>query len=329
MRFSTIASLLVSLLLAAIAVFGVRTYLDNQRTLLASGGKGEAVSNTIVVADKPLRFGQLIRDEDLRELPWPSKVLPAGVFRSKSELVGEGDKARYVMSPMEKDEPVLKSKITGPGQRATLSATLSEGMKAMSIRVNDVLGVSGFVLPGDRVDVLLTRTGQDGKPYVDVLLQGLKVLAINQNADERSDKPNVSKTVTFEVSTEEAQKLTLASSIGTLSLALRNVASSQIEAIQPVTESDLGGAPVSEDLQSARVKEQDERFGKIETLVKNVGSNLENRIGSVEEKLNEQSNKVPVEQPDPVTVATPRQNYVVIGVSRNGNRNEYRVSPAE
>lgn len=329
MRFSTVISLIVSILLAALAVYGVRVYLDNQRTMMARNANGGDVSaNTIVVADKPLRFGQLIRDEDVRELPWPSKIMPAGAFKSKSEIVGKDDKARYVMSPIEKDEPILTSKITGPGQRATLSAALTTGMKAMSIRVNDVLGVSGFVLPGDRVDVLLTRHGNDGA-YVDVLLQGVKVLAINQNADERSDKPNVSKTVTFEVTTEEAQKLTLASQIGTLSLALRNIASNKIESIQPVTISDLGGAPVSKDLESEVVKKQDDRLGKIETLVKNVGSNLENRIGSVEEKLNEKSNKVPVEKPDPVIVATPKPKYAVIGVSRDGNRNEYRVPPAE
>ncbi|MGO7388837.1 Flp pilus assembly protein CpaB, partial [Rhizobium ruizarguesonis] len=91
------------------------------------------------------------------------------------------------------------------------------------------LGVAGFVRPSDRVDVLLTRVvrepaGND-QTFVDVLLQGVKVLAVDQTADERKDEPSVVKTVTFEVTTDEAQRLTLGSSIGTLSLALRNIAS--------------------------------------------------------------------------------------------------------
>ena len=83
-------------------------------------------------------------------------------------------------------------------------------MKAVSIRVNDVLGVAGFVLPGDRVDIMLTRSDKAVGTYTDVLLQGVKVLAIDQTADDRADKPSVARTVTFEVSTQEAQKLTLA-----------------------------------------------------------------------------------------------------------------------
>src|SRR5262249_6346626 len=155
----------------------------------------------------------------LRELPWPEDALPAGSFGSIKELTST---KRVVLSPIETNEPVLASKITGSGQRATLSAVIAEGMKAITIRVNDVEGVAGFVLPGDRVDVVLTRQGdkQGDKATAmnDIVIQNVRVLAIDQLADERSEKPSVAKAVTLEVDATDGQKLALAASVGTLSL---------------------------------------------------------------------------------------------------------------
>src|SRR5262249_39571753 len=152
--------------------------------LLGQGKTGVAV-NTIVVAATPMRFGNLLQSSNLKEIPWPVGSLPEGAFAKSEDLLKGGD--RYVLTAIEANEPVLGWKITGSGQRATLSASLDVGMKAVTIRVNDVLGVAGFVLPGDRVDVLLTRNRSDDASdpgsYVDVLLQGVKVLAIDQSAD--------------------------------------------------------------------------------------------------------------------------------------------------
>jgi pilus assembly protein CpaB len=298
MNGSMLLRLGLSVILALGAVVGVRTYLEHQRSLFA--GAQATPLNTIVVASRPLRFGQPLRPEDVRTISWPSKELPAGGFRSLEDLLGKdggknGEAAdlRYAMSAIEIDEPILTAKITGPGQRATLSAALTEGMKAVSIRVNDVLGVAGFVLPGDRVDILLTRNGRNdndgGQTYVDVLLQGVKVLAIDQTADDRTDKPSVVKTVTFEVTTSEAQQLTLAAIVGTLSLTLRNVASSGIEATEPVTLADLGGGRTAQTMQ-----------------IEGGG---------------------PAGPVAPAIVVPPPPEFVVIGVSRNAKRKEYRVRP--
>src|SRR5262249_15759629 len=112
-------------------------------------------------------------------------------------------------------------KITGPDQRATLSALVKPGMKAVTIRVNDVEGVGGFVLPGDHVDIVLTRQVEKGNPTRQVVLQNTRVLAVDQTADERAAKATVAKSVTLEVDTVDAQKLWLASSVGSLSLLLR------------------------------------------------------------------------------------------------------------
>jgi pilus assembly protein CpaB len=115
-------------------------------------------------------------------------------------------------------------------------------MKAVTIRVNDVDGVGGFVLPGDHVDVVLTRQGDKNSASNDVVLQSTRVLAIDQLADERSDKPTVAKSVTLEVTTAGAQKLALASSVGTLSLMLRKAGEANAEFTRRVTLSDIGTA---------------------------------------------------------------------------------------
>ena len=134
---------------------------------------------------------------------------------------------------------MLASKITGQGQRATLSAMIGEGHKAVTIRVNDVDGVAGFVLPGDRVDVMLSRQIDKGNATNDVVLKNVKVLAIDQLADERTDKPSVAKAVTLEVDITGAQKLALAGQIGTLGLTLRKAGDSEATASRLITINDI------------------------------------------------------------------------------------------
>lgn len=269
MNRSSLLSLLVAFVLAVLAVVGVQSYLRGQQAALLaeSSVEPEAPENTIIVAAVPLRFGMTVDSGSLRSIAWQSDAIPEGAFRTIEDVIGETGKPRYVMSAIEIGEPLLTNKITGPGQRATLSAALAPGMKAVSIRVNDVLGVAGFVLPGDRVDVMLTRSSGSSNisaanASTDVLLQGIKVLAIDQLADERANKAAVVKTITFEVSTPDAQKLTLAQSIGTLSLTLRNVASSEHETIQPVNIGDLGGGFGQQPVANTRSEPQPEIVAK-------------------------------------------------------------------
>nr|WP_292571472.1 Flp pilus assembly protein CpaB [Mesorhizobium sp.] len=224
-----------------LAVVLANIWLANQRSAMAR--TEDVQRDTVVVAAVPLKFGDTLSAEKLREVAWPSGAVPAGAFKTTKDLLaGEGTK--QALQAIGTNEPVLATKITGPGQRATLSAVLAEGMKAVSIRVNDVLGVAGFVFPGDRVDVLLTRTvrsDEGDKSFVDVLLQSVKVLAVDQVADESKDSPTVVKAVTVEVSTKDAQKLTLAAGAGQLSLALRQAAANKGEMTERVTLSDLTG----------------------------------------------------------------------------------------
>lgn len=329
MRFSTVISLLVSLAFAAAAVFGVRMYLADQQARLASMNGQKPQEKTLVVAAKAMRFGDRVRPENLKAIPWPSEERPESSFQDIAAVIGDEDAPRYAMEAIDPGEPVLASKITGAGERATLSAALDPGMKAVSIRVNDVLGVAGFVRPSDRVDVLLTRV-QRGEmdnaeqTFVDVLLQGVKVLAVDQTADERKDEPSIVKTVTFEVTTEEAQRLTLGATVGTLSLALRNIASADTEQTRALTVADLGGGPTAAELQQDAAKPDDGRFDVIEKLVRKVGDDLGNRLDTVESRMNREKQvqivEREVEAPLPV-----EPKWATVGVWATTKREEYRV----
>ena len=222
MRTSTIVMIGFAVLFGLLAVFLAQTWLNNQadermRSLEAQR-KAAPPERTMVVAAKPLRFGDELAAAALREVPWPQEALPPGAFAKISDLTAS---RRVVVLPMEANEAVLASKITGPGQRATLSAVIGEGMKAVTIRVNDVEGVAGFVLPGDHVDVVLTRQSDKDNASNDIVVQNVRVLAVDQQAHARTEKAAVVKAVTLEVSETDAQKLSLAAAVGTMSLLLR------------------------------------------------------------------------------------------------------------
>jgi pilus assembly protein CpaB len=226
-----------------LAVFVSQSWLNSQaeqrmRSLEANNKKNPVSTSTIVVATKPLRFGNELAAAQLREVEWPQKSLPNGAFAKVTDVLNAGK--RVALTAIEPNEPVLSSKITGPGQRATLSAMLRDGLKAATVRVNDIDGVGGFVLPGDHVDVTLTRQVDKTNASSEVVLQNVRVLAIDQIADERLDKPAVVKAVTLEVDVVGAQKLSLAASVGSLTLMLRKAGEANSQFTRKITLSDLG-----------------------------------------------------------------------------------------
>ena len=239
-RKSTVVMIAFAVVFGLLAVFVAQAWLNNQaesRMKSLEAQKKPVSTRTIVVAAKPLRFGSELTAAALREIPWGENAVPSGAFSTIAELTG--GQRRAILSPIESNEPVLSWKITGPGQRATLSAVLREGLKAVTVRVNDVDGVAGFVLPGDHVDVVLTRQADKNAATTDVVLQNARVLAVDQSADERAEKPAVVKAVTLEVDTTAAQKLSLAASVGNLSLVLRKAGEANSEFTRRVTLSDL------------------------------------------------------------------------------------------
>ncbi len=240
MRKSTIVMVTFAVVFGLLAVFIAQAWLNSQaerklRSLEAQ--KNPLKTNTIVVAAQRLQFGVELAPEHLREVPWPTEAMPQGTFATVSDVLSSGK--RVVLAPVEVNEPVLAIKITGPGQRATLSAIVGEGMKAVSVRVNDVEGVGGFVLPGDRVDVVLTRQMDKGNATTEVVLQNVRVLAVDQSADDRTSKAAVAKAVTIEVDTVGAQRVWLAASVGSLSLLLRKAGEVNAEPTRRVTLDDL------------------------------------------------------------------------------------------
>jgi pilus assembly protein CpaB len=240
-RKSTIVMIAFAVMFGLLAVFVAQSWLNSaaeQRMRSLEANKKPVMTKTIVVAAKPLRFGNELVAGSLREVEWPDKALPTGAFSKIAEVVG-GAK-RVALTAIEPNEPVLSSKITGPGQRATLSAMLRDGLKAATVRVNDIDGVGGFVLPGDHVDVSLTRQIDKTNATTEVVLQNVRVLAIDQIADERIEKPSVVKAVTLEVDVVGAQKLSLAASVGSLTLMLRKAGEANSQYTRKITLDDLG-----------------------------------------------------------------------------------------
>lgn len=240
MRASTIVMTGFAVVFGLLAVFIAQIWLNNQASLRAKdmqSSKTEQATKTIVVAKQPLRFATELNASMLKEVAWTADAVPAGAFAKIGDILAGG--RRVVLAAIEENEPVLSLKITGAGQRATLSALVKPGMKAVTIRVNDVEGVGGFVLPGDHVDVVLTRQIDKGQATTDVVLQNTRVLAVDQTADERSAKAAVAKSVTLEVDTVDAQKIWLASSVGSLSLLLRKAGETAQEKTRKITLKDL------------------------------------------------------------------------------------------
>jgi pilus assembly protein CpaB len=206
----------------------------------------EQQMSRIVVASQPLEFGTALTPENLRMQNFPAGSVPAGAFNSLEDAMQGG---RVALRPIVPGEPVLADKVSGSGGRAVLSALLPDGMRAVSIPVTAVTGVSGFVRPGDIVDILLTRQipgpgAQASDQMVDIIMEGVPVLAIDQVVTdaEGSESPSVGTTAVVEVDQFGAQKLVLANRLGQLTLALRNVENQIPGQLATVTARDIGNS---------------------------------------------------------------------------------------
>ena len=222
MKRETMTALGVAVLLGLVAV-----YLAN--VFLVSTERGQAVKGTtqVAVAAIPMGYGSDLTRDRVRFVAYPSNAVPAGSFSRPTQLFPGGQK-RVALMPIAPNEPILSSKISGAGRNASIASLLPEGKRAAAVRINDVSGVAGFVQPNDSVDVLVTRQIGDGSQQVtDVLLQNVRVIALDQNATGADGKPSVARTATLEVDQLAAQKLALAQQIGSLSLVLRKPGENQ------------------------------------------------------------------------------------------------------
>jgi len=210
--------------LAGFAVYMAQGRFNEYQTVLDSQRKALSQNVPLVrvfVTNGPLRYGQRLTKEDVRIVAWPENAIPEGAFTDPKVLFDKNEeKYRIVLRAMEKDEAVLAIKVTKPGEDAGVASRLSKGMRAFTIRVDVASGVSGFLRPGDRVDVYWT--GRVGKRDVTkLILEGIKLIAIDQIADEDRNNPIVARTVTAEVSPSVVASLVQAQSTGRLLLSLR------------------------------------------------------------------------------------------------------------
>ena len=220
--------LLVGLGLAGFAVYMARDYITaNQAALEAErANRQPAVPlQTVFVVNRKIRYGERLSKEDVRLVPWPVDAIPEGAFTDPAALFpSDGARLRAVLRTMEKDEAVMAVKVTDPGEDAGVSSRLSRGMRAFAISVDVSSGVSGFLRPGDRVDVYWSGTsvGPTGtRQEVTKLIEaGVPLVAIDQSADEDRDAVTVARTVTVEASPRQVAALAQAQSTGRLSLSL-------------------------------------------------------------------------------------------------------------
>jgi pilus assembly protein CpaB len=207
--------LALALVLALGAVFAAVSWINGR----ASGNTAK-----VAVAMTDISLGGRIAPEMIRMVDWPAGAQPPGAFSDPKALAG-----RVARSTLQRGEPIMEAKLAPPGTQGGLSAVVASGKRAMTVRVNDVVGVAGFALPGNFVDVLVNtqgeaaRGGANGDNSISkIVLERILVLAIAQDPNRDETKPKVVNAVTLELSPDQAEKLDLARSVGTLSLVLRN-----------------------------------------------------------------------------------------------------------
>ncbi len=214
-------ALVIAVFFGFIAAYGIYNYLGERDREAESL---RAANQEIVVAAQDIPPGTMLNEEAIKKgliktTPWPKSSIPTGAFSTPQQLVGKVNRVKIMAS-----EPILESRLAGEG--AGLTVRLEPGKRALALSVNEIIGVSGFILPDDRVDIILTTTpmgaNQDGK-ISKIVLQNKRVLSVAQSTEQKDGKPQLARSITLEVTPEEAEKLSLASSEGQIVLALRGL----------------------------------------------------------------------------------------------------------
>ena len=222
--------------------YGTYQYIQNVPKGTPSGQSGSIPTSSVIVAAADLQIGAELRQEDLRSVQWPSNAVPAGSFAKPEDLIGRG-----LIMPVTTNEPFLPSKLASKEAGAGLPPVIPEGQRALSVRVNDVIGVAGYVLPGTRVDVVATLnpTQQQTDITSKVILTNVQVLAAGTKIEQDDkNKPIQVSVVTLLVNPDEAEKLTLASTEGKIQLALRNPLDKTTPVTAGIKPAPLMGGPV-------------------------------------------------------------------------------------
>ena len=217
---------IVAITLGIGTAYFANNWINNR---LASSQNPEADTVTVVVAAMEIPFGQKIEGVHVRIVQWPKKNQPEGSFNELSQVEGKIASQKILPS-----EVLMQGRIVEHGQGSTLSAIIASNKRAVTVRVNDVIGVAGFLLPGNHVDVLATRK-EKKRAKTKTLLENVKVLAVDQTATPEKDKPVVVRAVTLELDSLQAEQLVNSTQEGTVQLVLRNPMDDSLhEKVEPV-----------------------------------------------------------------------------------------------
>lgn len=234
--------MIIGLALAVVVALFFSSYV--YRVVQRSANVKAPDTRKIVVAERPMQLGTRLDATNLNVISWPSEEPIPGAFSRLEDVVG-----RALITPVTLNEPILEGKLAAREAGAGLPASIPEGMRALSVSVNEVVGVAGFVIPGTMVDVLVT--GQlpgnkgAGESYITrTVLENIKVMAAGQKVEQdRDGKPQTVAVVTLLVSPDDASKLTMASTEGKIQLSLRNTIDSKLTNPAPVLQGVLFAGP--------------------------------------------------------------------------------------
>jgi pilus assembly protein CpaB len=212
----TLLVLAIAVVMAAIASYGV--YLAVRSMPVR---EVEVVRAQAVVAARSLNLGAMLTKDDVKLVPWPAANQIPGGFTEIERVVNRG-----LIVPVAENEPLTERKLAAVGAGAGLPPTITEGMRAVSVKVNEIVGVAGFVVPGTRVDVLVSIEAKDGEPITKSVLSNVQVLTAGTRYDQdratKEGKPIPAGVVTLLLTPEDAEKLVLATGQGRIMLTLRN-----------------------------------------------------------------------------------------------------------
>jgi pilus assembly protein CpaB len=253
--------LLVGMALAGFAVHMTQNYLS---TYQAELDREKALRQTVIETDdiyivtEKIAYGDAIAAEAVKLVKWPTENMPEGVFRTEAELFPDGlDTPRIALRAIEPMEPLMAIKVTAPGADAGVASRLSKGMRAFAIRVDVSTGVSGFLRPGDKVDVYWTGKlpGRDSGDVTKLIESSVPLVAVDQMADGERSSPTIARTVTVEITPQQVAALAQAQSSGRLSLSLVGRGDDTVIAAVEIDQQTLLGIEAAAQVAAAPIKE--------------------------------------------------------------------------
>lgn len=238
MRIRSLMITMIGMAVAGGSIYASKELLQVQPATAAIDPNAPALVS-VVVAAQDIPFGTTIEGHKLTTIMWPAEAAPPGTFSDFSTLLPtQGVDPRRAKRPIAQGELILANKVSDFGEKVTIVQTIDPNKRAMAIKVDATTAVGGFVTPGDMVDIVLTQ-GARGSLRALTILQNIRIIGVDQKADELNETANVAKTVTVEVTPEEGQKLALAQKAGTLSLALRSLKNEEDKPLESIRLSDI------------------------------------------------------------------------------------------